>query len=127
MANVKMTRKAGSEDTEEVTVSATGLDNLDGVTAGQWFMWNQSTGTLVIDGLANGAAVDGPGFAVKDSADRIVELDPQTASVQGANAFADEGTYRATLKLIFADGRPQFWPDEGYLEIKLEHSMPQAS
>jgi len=122
MATVTITRKAGTTEPEEVTVDATGLDNLDDVSAGQWFAWDKNSGAEIIDGEANGSSSDGPGFQITDSANRKVELDPDGADTEGGNAFSDAGVLRATLKLIFSDSDIAFWPDSGYLEITLEQS-----
>lgn len=124
MADVTLTRKAGSEEPEEFTVDATGLTNLDAVDAGHWFMWKLGATDFTIDGDANGVASDGPGFRIIDSAARTVELDPDGAGPGGANAFAVDGVYLAVLRLVFSDDDDQFWPDDGYVEITLEKTGP---
>lgn len=90
--------KPGDTEPLEITVSATGLSNLDNIAG--------TNGVLVYARLRGAATnhVDGGDGTVSDSATKKVSFDPTAQAVGGGNAFAAAGTYEVYVKLTFSDG-----------------------
>lgn len=97
-------RKRGSTEPEEVTLSATGLSDLDLLTAATWYQRD-------VDGVLK---VDGGAMTVLDSATRKLTFDPVGKAVGGGDAFDAVGKYQIYVKAVWNDSDETRHPDKGY-------------
>lgn len=108
MASDRLTIKAGSTEPIIIKVGATGLSNLDELSAATFYATDTSD---------NSAHVTAGTMTVESSSDLQLAFDPVAQDVDGNNAFAAKGEWRCYVKMVMSDSDITFHPDEGYLYL----------